>query len=122
MLTGTVNDLQAWLTVEVLTIGGQYLSVEALLDTGFNGGLALPTSVIPQLDLVPRGNRYGYLALGEEFQLPTWRGTVLWNGRPRSVEIVETDSEPLLGMDLLRGNRITIEVREGGAVTVDALP
>ena len=122
MLTGTVNDLQAWLTVEVLTIGGQYLSVEALLDTGFNGGLALPASVIPQLDLVPRGNRYGYLALGEEFQLPTWRGTVLWNGRPRSVEIVETDSEPLLGMDLLRGNRITIDVREGGAVIVDALP
>ena len=122
MLTGTVNDLQAWLAVEVLTIGGQYLSVEALLDTGFNGGLALPTSVIPHLDLVPRGNRYGYLALGGEFQLPTWRGTVVWNGRPRSVEIVETDSEPLLGMELLRGNRITIDVREGGAVTVDNLP
>ena len=122
MLTGTVNDLQAWHTVEVLTIGGQYLSVEALLDTGFNGGLALPASVIPQLELVPRGNRYGYLAIGGEFQLPTWRGTVVWNERPRSVEIVETDSEPLLGMDLLRGSRVTIEVREGGAVTVDALP
>ena len=54
--------------------------------------------------------------------MSAWRGLILWNGRPRSVEIVETDSEPLLGMELLRGNRVTIEVREGGAVTMDALP
>ena len=64
MLTGTVNDLQAWLTVEVLTIGGQYLSVEALLDTGFNGGLAMPISITRQLDLAPLSNRYTYLAVG----------------------------------------------------------
>ena len=54
--------------------------------------------------------------------MSTWRGTVIWNGRPRFVEIVETDSEPLLGMELLRGSRINIEVREGGAVTVEPLP
>ena len=122
MLTGTVNDLQPWLAVELLAVGGQYLSVEVVLDTGFNGGLALPASVIPQLDLVPRSNRYTYLAVGGEVWLSAWRGTVFWDGRPRSVEIVETDSEPLLGMELLSGSRINIEVREGGAVTVDALP
>ena len=82
----------------------------------------MPASVIPQLDLVPMNNRYTYLAVGGEVWLSAWRGLILWNGRPRSVEIVETDSEPLLGMDLLHGNRITIEVREGGAVTVDTLP
>ena len=70
-----------------------------------------------------RGQRIGtILAVGEEVELPAWRGLILWNGRPRLVEIVETDSEPLLGMELLRGNRITIDVSEGGAVTVDALP
>ena len=30
--------------------------------------------------------------------------------------------EPLLGMELLLGNRIAIEVREGGAVVVAPLP
>ena len=70
-----------------------------------------------------RGQRIGtILAVGGEVELPAWSGTVFWNGRPRFVEIVETDSEPLLGMELLLGNRIAIEVREGGAVTVDALP
>ena len=122
MLIGTVNDLQAWLAVDLLAIGGQYLSVEVVLDTGFNGELAMPASVIPQLDLVPMNNRYTYLAVGGEVELPAWSGTVFWNGRPRFVEIVETDSEPLLGMELLRGCRVTIEVREGGAVTVDPLP
>ena len=58
MLIGTVNDLQAWLAVELLTIGGQYLSVDVVLDTGFNGELALPISVIRQLDLAPLNNRY----------------------------------------------------------------
>ncbi len=122
MLTGTVTDLQPWLAVELLAIGGQYLSIEAVLDTGFNGGLALPTWVIRQLDLISTSNRYTRLAVGGEVELSTWRGTILWNGRPRFVEIVETDSEPLLGMELLLGNRIAIEVREGGAVTVEALP
>ena len=122
MLTGTVNDLQAWLAVDLLAVGGQYLSVEVVLDTGFNGGLALPASVIPQLDLVPRSSRYTYLAVGGEVELSAWRGTVFWNGRARFVEIVETDSEPLLGMELLLGSHVAIEVREGGAVTVDALP
>ena len=88
MLTGTVNDLQAWLAVDLLAVGGQYLSVEVVLDTGFNGGLALPASVIPQLDLVPRSNRYTYLAVSEEVELPAWRGLILWDGRLRSIEIV----------------------------------
>jgi len=122
MLTGTVNDLQPWLAVELLTIGGPYLSVEVVLDTGFNGELALPISITRQLDLAPLSNRYTYLAVGGEVELSTWRGTIFWNGRPRFVEIVETDSEPLLGMELLLGNRIAIEVREGGAVVVDPLP
>ena len=82
----------------------------------------MPASVIPQLDLVPMNNRYTYLAVGGEVWLSTWRGTIFWNGRPRFVEIVETDSEPLLGMELLFGNRIAIEVREGGAVTVETMP
>ena len=64
MLTGTVNDLQPWLAVELLTIGGPYLSVEVVLDTGFNGELALPTSDIRQLDLISTSNRYTRLAVG----------------------------------------------------------
>ena len=82
----------------------------------------MPTWVIRQLDLISTSNRYTYLAVGGEVELSTWRGTIFWNGRPRFVEIVETDSEPLLGMELLSGSHVAIEVREGGAVTVDNLP
>ena len=53
----------------------------------------------------------------------SYRETIIWDGQPRPVRIIETDNdEPLLGMEFLHGSRVTIEVREGGAVTVDNLP
>ena len=37
-MTGRVNgDLQAWLTVEIVTPSGQPRPIEVALDTGFNG-------------------------------------------------------------------------------------
>lgn len=122
MLIGRVNRLQARLAVEILTSDGWYLSVEVVLDTGFSGELTLPSSVIRQMDLISLGNRYAHLATGEEVKLPAWRGIILWDGRPSSVEIIEADGESLLGMGLLVGSRVAIDVREGGVVTVDALP
>ena len=122
MLTGTVIRRRNRLVPMRPRRGQRIGTIAVVLDTGFNGELALPISITRQLDLAPLSNRYTYLAVGGEVELSTWRGTILWNGRPRSVEIVETDSEPLLGMELLLGNRIAIEVREGGAVVVAPLP
>ena len=122
MLRGRVHRLKAWFDIEIPAADGRYLSVDVVLDTGFSGELTLPASVVRQLDLTSMGNRYAHLATGEEVELPAWRGVILWDGRPISVEIIEAEGEPLLGMGLLIGSRVTIEVREGGAVTVDALP
>ncbi len=52
----------------------------------------------------------------------SYRGTVLWDGQPLPVRVVEADGEPLLGMELLQGSRVTLDVRDGGPVTIDALP
>ena len=43
---------------------------------------------------------------------------MMWHGEPRIIEVVEADSEPLLGMELLLGNRVTLDVLEGGPVTI----
>ena len=123
MLTGTVSDdLQAWVTVEILVPNRQPFSVEVVLDTGFNGQLALPTATIRRLDLPEGISRLAVTATGDRVSLATYRGTVLWDGQPRITEVVEADSEPLLGMELLLESLVTLEVRYGGPVTIDALP
>ena len=52
----------------------------------------------------------------------SWRGTALWHDRPVGVVILEADGEPLLGMNLLRGSRVTLDVQVDGDVTIDELP
>ena len=123
MLTGAVSDeLQPWVTIEMLASNGQSHTVEVVLDTGFNGHLALSAAAIRRLDLPIGIRRPAVTATGDRVSLMTYRGTVMWAGQPRPVEVVEADSEPLMGMELLLDSLVTLEVRDGGAVTVDALP
>ena len=121
MLTGRINDLQARLTVEILDSNGQIKPVEVLLDTGFDGQLSLPVFVVRQLNLGRGVLRFGELADGTNIQFMSYRATVLWDGQRRQVEVIESGNEPLLGMELLRGTRVTLDVLEGGTVTIDAL-
>ena len=123
MLTGKVNgDLQAWLTVEIMTPSGQPRPIEVALDTGFNGQIALPAITIQRLELSEESSRLAITATGERVRLTTYYDTMMWRGEPRIIEVVEADSEPLLGMELLLGNRVTLDVLEGGPVTIYPLP
>ena len=122
MLTGTVRNLQAWVPVEILNQSHQPHTVEVLLDTGFDGHLKLPATTIHELGLLRSGYRYGELADGTLVQLMSYDSTVLWDGQHRFVTVLEADAEPLLGMGLLLGNRVTLDVRDNGPVTIDALP
>ena len=92
-----------------------------MLDTGFDGHLKLLPDTIQELELARSGYRYGELADGTTVQFMSHAATILWDGQPRSVQIIEADSAPLLGMELLLDSLVTLQVREGGAVTVDAL-
>ena len=119
MLTGRVNgDLQAWLTVEIVPPSGQPHPIEVALDTGFNGQIALPAITIQRLELSEESSRLAITATGDRVRLTTYYSTMMWYGEPRIIEVVEADSEPLLGMELLLGNRVTLDVVEGGPVTI----
>ena len=118
-MTGRVNgDLQAWLTVEIMTPSGQPRPIEVALDTGFNGQIALPAITIQRLELSEESSRLAITATGDRVRLTTYYSTMMWHGEPRIIEVVEADSEPLLGMELLLGNRVTLDVLEGGPVTI----
>ena len=122
MLTGRIRNRQAWLTVEILNSSGQPLPVEVVLDTGFEGELALLIPVIRQLGLQEYDYGFAEQSDGSFTRVAIYRATILWDGQSRQVEVIESGSEPLLGMELLLGSRVTLEVRDGGHVTIDALP
>ncbi len=79
-------------------------------------------SVIRRLNLARGIPRFAELATGGIAMLSSYTATILWGGQLRSIQVIETDSETLLGMELLHGSRVTLDVRDGGTVVVDALP
>jgi hypothetical protein len=47
---------------------------------------------------------------------------LLWNGQVRTVDVEALDGQPLLGMRLLAGHELRMQVVAGGTVTIEALP
>jgi clan AA aspartic protease len=123
MINGTVSaDLEAIVPLIVLGASGQQQPVDTVLDTGFTGYLTLPPGLIASLGLVWLGREQGILADGSVGVFDVYRATVLWDGRPRPVEIDEVDGGSLLGMALLERHDVRIAVVAGGGVTIVAIP
>lgn len=101
---------------------GRMLHVEAVVDTGFDGYLCLPPTIVAQLRLPWDRTGEAILADGSESEVEIYNGTVLWDGRILSVPVDEVDAEPLVGMALLEGYELKMEIRTGGKVTIKRLP
>lgn len=122
MIQGTVNaNTEATLRVVVMGSAGLEAEVEAIVDTGFTGCLTLPKRLVDQLKLSWLGHAQGLLADGSAHVFDAYLGIVVWDGDRRTVEVDGADSDPLVGMGLLRDHELRVEVVEGGAVIVEAL-
>jgi clan AA aspartic protease len=123
MISGVVtSDRQAVIHLTVRGPTGQEQEIEAIIDTGFDGCLSLPSSVIVFLSLAWRQRGRALLADGRESVFDIYEGTVLWDGRVRRIPVHEAETVPLVGMSLLEGYELVVQVQRGGNVTVKALP
>ena len=61
------------------------------------------------------------LADGNLHVFDAYIGIVLWNGQDRTVEVDAADTDPLVGMGLLRGHSLRVDVEENGAVKIEEL-
>ena len=120
MIAGRVTaDREA--VVQVEASDGQSHAIEAVIDTGFTEFLALPSARIASLQLPLAGLQRMTLADGTVAVLAVYEGVVHWHGARRTVQVIEVDGGALLGMALLDGSRMTMEVCDGGAVSIEPL-
>lgn len=122
MITGIVTDRrEAVIRLKVHGPTGQDQEIEAIIDTGFDGWLSLPSSIIAQLGLTWRQRGRALLADGSESVFEIYEATVDWDGEPRRIPVDEAETFPLVGMSLVEGYELTVQVQRGGNVTLRPL-
>ena len=123
MITGHVTAYrEAIISLNVRGPRNRERSIDAVVDTGFNGFLTLPSSLIQELGLVWRRRGRAMLADGRDSLFDIYEATVTWNSRPRRIAVDEADCDPLVGMSLLYGCELTVQVVDGGRVVISPLP
>ena len=92
----------------------QTIAITAIVDTGFDGDLCLPTRHAVQLGLELIGEQHIELADGTQRYELVFAGSVRLFGETRTVEIMLTKSEDaLLGTRLLDHYRVSIDFPGG---------
>lgn len=123
MIRGAVNtNNELVIPLRVRGPVGNVLALEAVIDTGFNGSMTLPPSVVAALGLAYRAGRPTQLGDGTSRVLDTYDAEVEWDGFWIAGTVTETGTVPLVGTRLLAGHEMYVEFRSGGAVDITRLP
>lgn len=122
MIQGQVNaHREALVPLLLRSAQGEEQAVEAGIDTGYNGFLTLPPHLIEQLNFPFLRSSRAILGDGRIIEFDIHEATVVWNGRLRRIPVDAADVSPLLGMSLLYGHKLDIDVIEHGKVLIRSL-
>jgi clan AA aspartic protease len=121
MIHGTVNQSCEAILPVVVKNDTKTQLIDAVIDTGFSGFLTLPPSTIAALELAWKGRDIATLGDGTSCIFEVYIAVVIWDGQYRMIDINESETIPLIGMQLLRGYDLRIQAIEGGSVTVSQL-
>ena len=122
MMQGYVNQNYEAMLSLVVRNSDKLKSITAVIDTGFTGFLSLPIAAIRELELSWSYRDRATLGDGSEVLFDIYDGMVIWGGQYREIEINAAETEPLIGMSLLRGYRLQVDTVQGGLVKISELP
>ena len=122
MITGAVQSDEARIRLKVKGRRGREQEVDAVIDSGYTGALTLPPALIATLGLRWRSVDRATLADGSTCVFQVFVGKLAWEGKVRTILVHEADADPLVGMRLLRGHELKMQVRARGKVTIKRLP
>jgi clan AA aspartic protease len=122
MMTGRVELGEGRIRLKVVGRGGKEHEVEAVVDTGYTASLTLPPALIQALGLRWQTVDRVKLADGSTCIFDVYEAKVMWDGGMRHILVDEADTDPLLGMRLLKGHELRMQVHYRGKVTIQRLP
>jgi clan AA aspartic protease len=121
MIIGRVTEaLDAVAPVGIIIRSDSIVEIDAVVDTGFNGTLAIPKKLAHQIGLKPVGSNEVTLADGQIATLQCCEVSIKWAGSRRDAAAWIVEQGCLVGMELLLGCRLQIDVAPGGDVSIDA--
>ena len=122
MITGVVKSNEGHIRLKVKGVRGREQEVEAVIDTGYTASLTLPPELIAALGLRWQTVDRAMLADGSECLFDVYEAKVVWDGQVRTVLVDDADADPPVGMRLLKGHELKMQVRARGKVTIKRLP
>ena len=122
MITGVVTASHEAIVRLELRGAGSVVITDAVIDTGFTDFFSLPLSLVTALGLAYLQTDKVFLADGSEVAVDQYEVTVIWDGQQRDVIAHCLEGSPLIGMSLLHDHLLTMEVVNGGPVSIDRIP
>jgi len=123
VIRGSVDsDRQAILSRELFGLNGQPLVVSAAIDTGYDGILTITPDIAAALQSPFRETRTYELGNGELVDFPIHDVTLMWDEQTRNVAAIVTSGGVLVGMSLLHGFTLFIDVIDGGEIRIEPRP
>lgn len=122
MIRGEVTpNREAVINLRVRNIAGLEIEIQAVVDTGFTDYISLPPDMVDALNLPWLYEVPMFLAGDVRVPFDAHTGWLGWDGEWREVEVLKADGDPLIGMSLLLGYRLCLDVLDGGPVTIEKL-
>jgi clan AA aspartic protease len=121
MISGKIVDGRVVLPVNFCLTEIADLTIEFVVDTGFNGYLTLPPQAIAVMNLPLESTLVATLADGSESEMPIHLAKIRWDDLEEVVTVLATGTKPLLGTALLQGFRLIVEFADEGMVKVEPL-
>jgi clan AA aspartic protease len=123
VIQGVVNARnEAVVRLRVRGPGGAESDIDAIIDSGFTASLTLPMAMVTTLSLSRQSGGSGVLADGSVHPFDIYDAEVLWGSTWRTVLVYGLGNDPLLGMRLLAGHKLVVEVVPGGTVEILPIP
>lgn len=117
MIRRMVNaEFEPLIPLSIRRADGKVFTQDAIVDTGFNGWISLPPALITQLNLSWKRRGRAILGDGSECIFNVYEAVVIWDGTLLTIPVDEADSEPLIGMSLMEGYQLTMQIFNGGYV------